>query len=273
MRQFNLLYEIDGSRRFNTQTRRLEANPGDSDDYEQSVTDVFQTISNNKVVGQKILNANLFTSVRVMPWTGVADAQTVPINVAASMKAGQVAPDPKRPNHLIQGTGRGTDSVIFFNPEVSHEVSGPAMKLDQILVHEIIHSIRMGAGLVERKQMGSDWGEFEEFVAVVIANVYCSETRPGSSLRDGVRGQFCGSLGCYSNISLEARDLNRFTIRYANELNQIYDEMDALCYWLSLSQATFNPFRIIKAQRDNANPWNKPIDMAAVKKLFGPGLP
>jgi hypothetical protein len=272
MREFNLLYEIDGSRRFNTQIGRLEVNPGDPDDYEESVANVFQTISNNKIVGQKILNANLFTSVRVMPWTGAADARTVPINVAGSMKPGQSVPDPKHPNHPIQGTGKGTDSVIFFNPEVSHEVSGPAMKLDQILAHEIVHSIRMGAGLVERKQMGGNWGEFEEFVAVVIANVYCSETQPGSSLRDGVRGQFCGSLGCYSNISLEARDLNRFTVLYAKELNQIYDEMDALCYWLSLSQATFNPFRIIKTQRDNANPWNKPIDMAAVNKVFGVGL-
>jgi len=272
MREFNLLYEIDGSRRFNTQIRRLEANPGDADDYESRVADVFQAISSNKVVGQKILNANLFKTVRIMPWTGVADARTVPINVAASMKVGQTTNDPNHPGHTIQGTGKGTDSVIFFNPAVSEEISGPAMKLDQILVHEIVHSIRIGAGLIERRSMEDNWGEFEEFVAVVIANVYCSETRPGSSLRDGVKGQFCGSLGCYSNISLEARDLNRFTIRYADELNQIYDEMDALCYWLSLSNATFNPFRIIKAQRDNANPWNRPTDMAAANKLFGPGL-
>src|SRR5262245_26522755 len=104
MREFNLLYEIDGSRRFNTQIRRLETNPGDADDYESRVADVFQAISSNKVVGQKILNANLFKTVRIMPWTGVADAKTVPINVAASMKAGQTTNDPNHPGHTIQGT-------------------------------------------------------------------------------------------------------------------------------------------------------------------------
>jgi hypothetical protein len=90
---------------------------------------------------------------------------------------------PERKSDEVMGTGKGADAVIAFKPEawgVSRLTSkkGPGSAADEILVHELFHASRDVRG-VRNSCFGapSGWGDYEEFLAVTMCNVFSSETK------------------------------------------------------------------------------------------------
>jgi hypothetical protein len=77
------------------------------------------------------------------------------------------------------GTGMGTDVRIWFTPAMWADKSrGPASAPDEVLLHELIHASRQVSGVSRRDHVGKYTNE-EEFIAIMIDNIYLSEKTSG----------------------------------------------------------------------------------------------
>jgi hypothetical protein len=77
----------------------------------------------------------------------------------------------------LTGSGFGSSAEIFFSPERLKR-TGPGMKPDEVLFHEIVHAVRALQGVMTLSfKMGRDYDNDEEFAAVVVTNVYLSEKK------------------------------------------------------------------------------------------------
>jgi hypothetical protein len=94
---------------------------------------------------------------------------------------------PNRPERVMgTGTGTGSDTKVGFDPRQYNGSRGPGHRADEILVHELVHSLRSCLGLVDcqRPDGIGDYDNVEEFYAVLLANIYMSE-KGRSPLRAG----------------------------------------------------------------------------------------
>jgi hypothetical protein len=157
-----------------------------------------------------------------------------------------------------RGTGVGSDVQIeFITPDLARLVnSNPAIAVkskwtaeneqysvaaaDEILVHELIHAIRDMAGLsvCRRVPRQPHYGTIEEFFAIVVTNVYRSE-----SGRHGVRNSNHGkfeAMYCSGEQFLKL-EFNR------RHLRQLRRQHPLLVADLRRIEVYFNPFRHMAA--------------------------
>lgn len=80
----------------------------------------------------------------------------------------------------------GADSVIHFSPHMwSHDgkpgsagFNGPGSAVDEVLFHEMIHGLRHMKGVnVEHVNVDDNYDNEEEFIAVVLSNIYLAEKK------------------------------------------------------------------------------------------------
>jgi hypothetical protein len=132
------------------------------------------------------------------PETGTCNATASPTDLAAATLRGTTAldgqgnlPAPGRPRTI--GTGDGSDSVVNYNPSTFQTGSscavGPGATPDEILLHEMVHGSRQMAGRSVRERVlgNPNMDNYEEFVAIVVSNIYRSE-RGVPQLRSDHRG-------------------------------------------------------------------------------------
>jgi len=86
----------------------------------------------------------------------------------------------------VLGTGKGIDSRVGFTPSTwgrsgSCKCFGPGAEPDAILFHEMFHASRTMRGVAYMKKVNQHYPNEEEFLAVVITNIYQSEK--GQALR------------------------------------------------------------------------------------------
>ena len=83
------------------------------------------------------------------------------------------------------GTGRGTSAHIWFSPDHWNGSRGPGSRADEVLIHEMVHSLRMMEGKTVGKATKGigNFDLLEEFFAVLLANIYISEKAAGSVTR------------------------------------------------------------------------------------------
>jgi hypothetical protein len=72
------------------------------------------------------------------------------------------------------GTGTGVNADIFF---ASKKYVSPHNPADEALLHEIVHAMRLVNGVMQFLPMNGGYGNLEEFLAVLVANIYRSEKR------------------------------------------------------------------------------------------------
>ncbi len=80
------------------------------------------------------------------------------------------------------GTGKGSNVNVHFSASVWGVFSGGLMKgpgsgSDEVLLHEIIHASRMLRGVAYSLGVNQGYGNEEEYVAVVLTNVFLSEKK------------------------------------------------------------------------------------------------
>ncbi|WP_395664614.1 M91 family zinc metallopeptidase [Methylocella sp.] len=81
------------------------------------------------------------------------------------------------------GTGRGTNSLIRYTPQLwgpgrAANSKADADQPDVVIFHELVHAARQARGLQEPNAPGDDYRDydnFEEYVAIVVTNIYMSE--------------------------------------------------------------------------------------------------
>jgi hypothetical protein len=82
----------------------------------------------------------------------------------------------------------GADAFIDYSPELWGDRAatiGPGTAPDTILFHELVHATRDLMGVASNMRVNRLFPDVEEYLAVVLADIYISETTPLAPLRGG----------------------------------------------------------------------------------------
>jgi hypothetical protein len=173
------------------------------DTHQQKVQGVLQQIASNPVGGVILVAmAGTGKDATIVPFDKGKQAITSECNAGAlpddprdaapeGVRGGQPgAPwfrgNPKQPWDQLpwkagRGTGKGSDVHVYFSPETSEKTrcvgKGPGSQADETLVHELVHALRMMQGRFNAYPTEDGLAGYdteEEFLAIVVANVYMS---------------------------------------------------------------------------------------------------
>jgi hypothetical protein len=83
------------------------------------------------------------------------------------------------------GTGKGSNALVDFTPDMwgvfssgrssTSQPTGPASDPDDVLLHELVHACRDVRGMSYMMAVSGNYDNEEEYLAIVIVNVYLSE--------------------------------------------------------------------------------------------------
>ena len=157
------------------------------------------------------------------------------------------------PNDLKEARGKGSDTTVSFTPahwrasgtakSITGLIfwSGPGTLPDELLLHEMTHGLRHMAGLRMRRNVPLQQGydTFEEWFAILVANIYRSE-RGRTDLRADHHGfETLASLGINSQEDFVGYRLNR------QHLKKFQRQQPAFFAGLQSVEAPFNPTTLI----------------------------
>lgn len=177
-------------------------------EYERSITELLTTIKKNPVGGIIVGSIEgLSSSLTIVPYHGGkaaiygdCNAATIPDSAEDSApvgirgdlpgESGWYKGDPddprtardERDNRMPpgkKGTGAGSSVQIFFSPDKSGSCGGGRYGSlpDEVLFHEMVHALRMMQGKSNHIPTQDNLRRYdneEEFLAIVVANVYMS---------------------------------------------------------------------------------------------------
>ena len=160
-----------------------------ADQYELDVNGVFSTIKLNRV--GTLLTQEFIRGLKIQPYTGTdLNATSSPQNRGAAEVAGRrsyrcdnALPRTDGAGNPILGTGGGSDSIIAFNPDQwltsgvadhQHKTILTGARRDEILFHEMVHSIRQMVGTMNCSIAATGFDTKEEMWSVMTTNIYSS---------------------------------------------------------------------------------------------------
>ncbi len=166
------------------------------------------------------------------------------------------------------GKGGGADVLLEYSPEMfgphgTGGLRGPGTNPDEALFHELIHAHRDTEGISMSLAVSGKYFNLEEFVAVVITNIYLSEKKQ-SRLRDNEKDfsilqQPDKFLDNVQHISPEPR-----------ALLDVFRWKQPQYFWrmaqIDPSIAAFNPIRQLYLEKTRIVDWA--VD--AIQTTFGP---
>lgn len=156
----------------------------------------------------------------------------------------------------INGVGSGSDAIVNFTPAMwefndvsaafgAGNAAGPGVKKDEILLHEMVHGMRQmtGTALCAATPDNPGLDTVEEFMAIVISNVYRSELG-STDLRADHKG--------FAKLAADLNDPQKFLDKDKDQptsnlkrMQQLKKEHPKLCENLAKVTAKFNPFKLI----------------------------
>lgn len=219
--------------------------------------------------------------IRIVPWSDADAAKHGKENAYAHSLSGKgAAPasvqpflgnedDPKTTRDeryevaTFRGTGTGSDVEVHYTPNATLPACPPRtstpvgcrptwlgvdlMSPDDLLVHELVHALRMLRGqsdCIPTRQ--EDYDNEEEFFAVLVANIYVSEKGNATALRanhhgGGVLRQELNTNETFLGKgerwpSWGQREDRALVAKFVRENNDV-------CGKIRLSRAAFNPIR------------------------------
>jgi hypothetical protein len=158
---------------------------------------------------------------------------------------GQVVGFEKR---VIVGTGTGADVRVNFTPRqwvggtlyLGSYLVGTTVTPERVLVHELVHAVRRQQGLILLRAMCCNFGNEEEFFAILIENLFVSEYQkkgqPGLLLR--------ANNGPFRELPPPLKDSQAFFNRHEQVIRKLNRQMPNLTGALAaLTSCDFNPLR------------------------------
>src|SRR5262249_4712456 len=134
---------------------------------------------------------------------------------------------------------------VFSNaPRGTTVPTGPASASDEVLLHELVHAGRQMNGLRYRMPVSGDYGNEEEDLAVVIANICLSNKKLTEFRANPIGHAVLKNPDRF--LDSRAADLDPRTLLERLYLNQrpLYDALAAI----SDKDAPFNPVRMYEAE-------------------------
>jgi hypothetical protein len=143
------------------------------------------------------------------------------------------------------GTGAGTSSILKYHPAMFRQLAlnrgyyAPGFGPGEALFHEMVHAMRMMAGRFLRTTVTEDahMDDFEEFCAILAANMYRSE-RGFHVLRAS------HSTGDQA-LSEDLTDPVRYAQFFQTEIEKWFESQRTFCLELAQSPASFNPMKYV----------------------------
>ena len=179
------------------------------------------------------------------------------------------------PTKPLLGTGGGSSIVIGFTPGLFTHQEVAGMKPDEVLVHEFTHSYRelrgtligKGVGCVRFRIKNGHWYKYwsepypnvEEFLAVIVANIYMS-ARNSPKLRTEYFAKLVkGKVQYQTAVNSAARNQRgslrtgmtpseTFMLENYGRITQLFADETAFLRQLAKVDTAFNPFRDYEAQ-------------------------
>ena len=144
------------------------------------------------------------------------------------------------PTTADYGTGRGISTVVEYSPatwlEVNRRAKGvrPGHGPAEVLIHELTHAMRMGHGIYFDFSVGNNlrMDNYEEFCAILVANVYRSE-RGFTHMRLNHWGSDAMRLGASGAT---------YYAKYKNLIDTWFSAQQDFCLAMAAVPAKFNPF-------------------------------
>jgi hypothetical protein len=238
-------YEIDGSHSIDVDTMQpIETNPPErAAAFERAVLGLLNTIDSDSSVGGVLLR-------------GVALGQRIVIGPGTKLVATMNQRHPADGMALgwkygkLRGTGRGTDGLVLINPNDLAMTNGAAGQRDAVLLHEIVHAIRVTHGLLHKRPM-MRYCDSEEYLAVMLTNIYVSSKYPLAPLRGDHAAYPLHNpvyrdkkMAIISTSGLDERRLYYYVLGYQAELVKLINEMETLTAQLKEAKCKFNPLRV-----------------------------
>lgn len=177
---------------------------------------------------------------RTSNWKDATKEDTPPLYCADGPVENRNLTGTPLPNQT-RGSGHGSDTAIWFTPQdYIKTCSLPGGRPDEVLLHEMVHALRMELGLNMCLAMDDDFDTVEEFYAILIANIYRSEC----GYRD-LRANHNGK----QMLAAPLTDDSRFYARWKDKVDTLCREMSPLCNVLATVPCAFNPIRRAKAAK------------------------
>ena len=164
-------------------------------------------------------------------------------NPTGTVRSASVLTDPQGQPYL--GRGGGSDTEIRFNalmwvPPPGGGAVAPGAEADEILLHEMGHGLRQMRGQMQCSGTSDNpaYDTREEFVAILISNLYRSERR-----RPGLRSDHgANSPPLSAALSDSATFLS--TGNHKDYIHQMFDEDLVFAKNLSNVSCPFNPVKV-----------------------------
>jgi hypothetical protein len=149
------------------------------------------------------------------------------------------------------GLGVGESPRLNFSPEAFQKgspskLSGPGTEPDEILFHELVHALRQIKGLMATLSVNQNYLNEEEYLAIVISNIYIRSARKSADLRGDHRRSVLKDpdhfLDNPQGVNLTQRVLLE---RFYNWQPKLFDRLAKL----SDADANFNPVKTYDQER------------------------
>ncbi len=147
------------------------------------------------------------------------------------------------------GTGAGSPVTLKYHPAMWRQLMAnrggrvyPGDGPGEVLFHEMVHAMRMLSGQMIDSSVteDADMDDFEEFCAIVAANIYRSE-RGFKDMRKNHHGS--------EALSKELTNPDAYAVAFEDEIQKWYGQQPHFVMDLARSQAAFNPLRSFAIQQ------------------------
>jgi|GEM_PF-6210259 len=217
------------------------------DQYEAEVNGTFSTIRLNRVGALLVQEFN--RGLKIQPYTGTdlnatSAAQNRPaaeVNGRLSYRCDTGMPRMDPLGNQFRGSGGGSDSIISFTPDQwltsgvadsQHKAILAAARRDEVLFHEMVHSVRQMAGVLNCSIAAPGFDTKEEMWSVMTTNIYCSAwNRP---LRRDHHG----------HVTMTAEEITTFYSRFEAMITFMCTDLPRFTRAVAaIDWIPFNPFR------------------------------
>lgn len=255
MRQYNQAITIDGAGTIASSSFAPDATQASF--YETQVASILDNIKATvagQVLLREITSMPMGKSVRIIPIAfGTQDARTIPADTAGSVPSGETLAFPN--SAPVVGTGAGSNVTVRYDMMTwltKALQTGQVQNLmpDDVLVHELLHALRMQAGKIRLLDMGNashnqKYGNREEFLAMMVADIYVSERNAKYGANQALRANIGPVSGFQAMSNAEAA---AFYLAHKDAIDRFSNEMTGLVHGggaqgLIHSPARFNPLR------------------------------
>ena len=152
------------------------------------------------------------------------------------------------------GTGTGTGSAVTVRFAGEDAIAGTssvlAVSSDEVLLHELVHAFRQTRGQSHCERITSGlpsidtapansnnvqfYDTLEEFVAIVISNIYRAENN-----KPGLRRDHHGA----APLNFPLTTAKSFSQAWQTQMQRMLDDMQILCFDLGRLNISYNPIR------------------------------